>query len=96
MTRSLVVDAAITVRPGFPSDGLERMRTAVISRVAQYDIGEQVWSNDILSALETIPGTRVTALTVQEGSRDISGVDVPLDALWDLPLANFTIILSGI
>ena len=96
VTRQLVVTADVTVQPGFQSDGLAQMRTGVIERVGLYGIGEQVWSNDILASLEAVRGTRVTALSVQEGGRDISGVSVPLDALWNLTSSNLTITLSGL
>ena len=94
--RELDVTATVAVRPGFPADGLAKIRTAIFTRVGQYEIGEQIWENDILSAIEFVTGTRVTALSVQEAGRDISGVAVPLDVAWTLPAANLTITLTGI
>ena len=79
---------------GFPADGLDRIRAAVTAVVAFYGIGGQVWSNDLLAAVETIPGTRVTALTVQHDSADVSGVDPPLDALWTVAAADLTIVVT--
>ena len=93
-TRALTIDANVSVRDGFPSDGLDQLKRAVTDRVNDYGIGEQVWQNDILCELERIPGTRVTALTVQDGSTNISGMEVPIDVRWSLPAANLTITLA--
>ena len=57
-------------------------------------MGEQVWLNDLLSVVEAVGGTRVTSLTVTDGTNAVSGVDVPLDRVWSLPLANITITLT--
>ena len=92
--RELTVTVAVTRRAGFPADGLAQLRTSVNDRVKEYGIGEQVWLNDLLCAFEAVPGTRVTSISVQEGSRDISGVMIPLDVIWALPAANLTINLS--
>ena len=62
--------------------------------VRGYDVGEQVWLNDLLSVVEAVGGTRVTSLTVTDGTNAVSGVDVPLDRVWSLPLANITITLT--
>ena len=92
--RALTIAADVTVLAGFPSDGLDRMRRNVADRVAAYGIGEQVWSNDILGAIEGVAGTRATSLTVQEAGRDISGVAVPIDVRWALTAANLTVTLA--
>ena len=59
-----------------------------------YAIGEQVWSNDLLGAAERVPGTRVTALTVQSGGADASGVAVDLANRWTLEAADLTITVA--
>ena len=93
-SRDLTITMDVTRQDRFPSDGLDQIRQSVFSRIESYEIGEQVWSNDILTAAEIVPGTRVTSLSVQEGGRDISGVDVPLDCVWRLPGGNLTITVT--
>ena len=90
----LTISFTVTRRAGYPADGLNLIREAVIQRVAEYGIGEQVWANDILCAAEAIPGTRITALSVQENSRDVSGVAIPLDVVWTLPTGNLSVTIT--
>ena len=92
--RDLVLTATVTRQPGFPADGVDRIRTALVNRAAAYDIGEQAWLNDFLSAAETVPGTRISALTLQYAGADVSGTAVPLDSLWRLTVANITLTVS--
>lgn len=93
--RELTVTADVTPDTAlFPGDGLEQLRTAIYDQVAGYGIGQQLWANDVLSAMEAVPGTRVTSLTVQEGGRNASGADVPPDTLWKLPAANLNITVA--
>ena len=93
-TRDLVVTADIMRRSGFPADGLARMRIALVERVDEYGVGDQVWLNDLLCAIEAVPGTRITSITVQYDSADISGVAVPANILWDLDAANITLTIT--
>ena len=90
-TRALTVTFTLTVRSGFPADGLNDVRRAVRARVAEYGIGEEVWLNDLLCAAEEVRGTRVTNFTVQSNGEDVSGVAVPLDRLWSLAENDLTI-----
>ena len=90
----LTIEFTVTRQAGFPADGLNQLREAVSRRVSEYDIGEQLWLNDILCAAEAIAGTRISALSVQANSADVSGVAVPLDQVWTLPAANLTITIS--
>ena len=92
--RALTVTVTVTRQPGFPADGLNAIRSAVTSRVAGYDVGEQLWSNDLLVASETIAGTRVTAISVQYNGVDVSGISPPLDIVWALPAANLTVTVT--
>ena len=92
--RELAVDLDVTRQPGFPADGLTQIRTNVTAIVDAYGVGEQVWSNDILRVAEGVQGTRVTTITVQYAGVDASGVAVPLDILWSLPIANLTITIT--
>ena len=92
--RPLTVTLAVTRYPQFPSDGLTLLRAAVTDVVNAYDIGEQVWSNDLLTAAESIPGTRVTSISVQHDSTNASGAAVPADGVWTLPAANLTVNLT--
>ena len=92
--RALTVSATVTRRAGFPADGFAQLRAAVQAVVAGYGIGDEVWQNDILTAMERVAGTRVTALTVQYSSAAISGVAVPLDVIWTLAAADLEITIS--
>ena len=87
-TRQLVVRATVRRRPGFPATGLEQLRDAALAVVRGYAVGEELWRNDILAAMERIPGTRVTVLTVQSDGEDVSGEPVPLDQVWSLTASN--------
>lgn len=92
--RPLTLVLAVTKQVGFPADGLNLIRRAVTAVVDGYPLGAQLWANDLLAAVERVPGTRVTSLSVQHDSADVSGVDVPLDARWTLPAANVTITIT--
>ena len=70
------------------------MREGVLARVRQYGVGVQLWSNDLLTTGELIPGTRITAITVQYDSTDVSGVAVPLTNLWTLGSSDLTIVVT--
>ena len=59
-----------------------------------YELGEQVWSNDLLGAAERVPGTRISALSVQSDGVDVSGVDVDLANRWTLDVADLTITVA--
>ena len=89
--KALTVTMTLTRRPGFPADGLPRVRTNVLARVAEYEVGAELWANDLLCEAERVAGTRITALTVQHGGVAQSGVAQPLDNLWTLELGNLTI-----
>ena len=89
--RVLTIVMTVMRRDGFPADGLDRIRAAVESVTSSYDIGQEVWLNDYLSAVESVGGTRVTALTVQSDGTDVSGVATSFDTVWTLPSANLTI-----
>ncbi len=92
----LTVTVEATATREFPSNGLELLRLLLIGTVEQYQIGSQVWANDLLAAAESVTGTRVTSLTVKRGSTDVSGVEVPLDIDWTLPVANLTISITTV
>ena len=90
-TRDLTVDLSVTRQAGFLGDGLNLIRTAVTNVVDGYELGEQVWANDLIAAAESIGGTRVTTSSTQHDSSDVSGVAVPLDTLWAMPSTNLTV-----
>ena len=92
--RALTIAATVERFQGFPADGLNQMRAAPVEVVVSYAIGQQAWSNDILRALEGVPGTRVTALTVQHDSTDVSGVEVALDNLWTVQASDVAITIA--
>lgn len=89
--RDLDVSLDVARQPGFPADGLDRIRTAIGGVVDGYGVGEQLWAPDIQRVAEGVPGTRVTNLTVQYDSAAVSGLEVPLDVVWRLPATNLTI-----
>ena len=79
----------------FPADGLNQIRQLVTNRVAAYDIGEQFWSNDILSTVESIPGTRVTTpITATYLTEAVSGADVPVNIKWRVLSDDLTVTLT--
>ena len=92
--RALTITVAVTRQAGFPADGTNDMRRAITAVVDAYDIGQQVWANDILRAAEGVNGTRVTAITVQYNTVDVSGISPPLDSIWTLPGANLAVTLT--
>lgn len=92
--RPLTVTMSVTRQPGFPSDGLDRIRDALTARVAAYDLGATVYLNDLLAVAQNVPGSQVTAITVQHDSADVNGTAPPLDALWTLPTANLAITIT--
>ena len=92
--RELTVTLTLTRGVGFPADGLNLIRNAIAAVVNNYDIGEQVWANDILSVAEAVGGTRVTSISVEYNSTNASGVAVPLDIVWTLPTANLSITIT--
>ncbi len=89
--RALTVSLTLTRRPGFPADGLSQVREAILNRVTEYQIGEEVWNNDLLCAAEAVRGTRITNLVVEYNSSSVDGVAVELSALWVLASSNLTI-----
>ena len=91
--RELTISFMLTRQAVFPSDGLSLARKAVIDRVVMYGLGEQLWANDILSAVEGIGGTRVMALSIQYGGVDVSGVNPPLDGRWTVSEENINIMI---
>ena len=93
--RELTIDMTVMRRDGFPADGLDRIQGCCCNGVASgYGIGQEVWLNDFLSAIESVGGTRVTTLTVQSDSINVSGVAVSFDTVWTLPSANLTITIT--
>ena len=94
VTQNLTVTVSVTASGDYPADGLNRIRAVLTAVVAGYGIGGEVWSNDLLTAVEAIGGTRVTAITVQHDSVDVSGVAPALDTVWALPTANLTVTVT--
>ena len=92
--RALVVSVDVARQPGFPADGLARIRTAIEAVVEGYEIGQQAWLNDFLVAIESVGGTRASNLTVTHGGDAVSGVEIPLDSIWRLAPASITINIS--
>ena len=93
-TQNLTVTIAVTAFGDYPADGLNQIREVLAEVAAGYGIGDQVWSNDLLSAVERLSGTRVTSITVTHGTVDVSGVSPALDTLWALPTANLAITVT--
>ena len=89
--RALVVSVDVARQPGFPADGLTRIRNAILDVANGYDIGQQAWLNDFLVAIESIPGTRASNLTATHEGEAVSGVAIPLDSIWRLAPAAITI-----
>ena len=93
--RDLTIFFTVRRDENFPADGLNQIRQTVTDRVNRYGIGEQFWSNDIISDVERIPGTRVTtAVTATYNNVAVSGVDVPVNIKWSIPSDNLTVTLT--
>ena len=92
--RDLSLTVVVTRFAGFPADGLARIRAAVVAVADGYAVGEQAWLNDFLSAIESVPGTRASGLAVTHDGAAVSGVAVPLDAVWRLAADNIEITIS--
>ena len=92
--RALAVTVDVARQPGFPADGLTRIRNAILAVANGYEIGQQAWLNDFLVAIESVPGTRASNLTVTHEGDAVSGVEIPLDAIWRLSTAAITINIS--
>lgn len=91
--RDLTVGMTLTRRGPFPSDGLSQVRAAVLAQVEAYQIGDEIWLNDLLCEAERVRGTRITLMTVEAGGVAVSGIPVPLDNLWRLPASNLTVMV---
>ena len=87
----LTVSFTLTVRSGFPADGLTQVRQNVLERVVEYGIGQEVWAPDLSCEAERVPGTRITNFVVTANGQEVSGVAVPLTRLWRLQTNNLTI-----
>ena len=92
--RDLTLTAAVSRQAKFPADGLNLLRAAVTAVVDTYTVGQQAWLGDFEQAMEAVQGTRVTSISLQHNSVDVSGVDVSLDSVYTLPAANITITIS--
>ena len=92
--RPLTVTVAVTRMGAFPADGLTRIRNAVNIVIGGYDVGEQLWANDLLAAVESVGGTRVTSLTATFGSAAVSGAAVPADGIWTIPAGNLSVTVT--
>ena len=91
MLREIDVTFSLTRRAGFPADGLTQARDAVTGRVGAYGVGEELWGNDLLAAVERIPGTRVTAMSVLLDGADVSGEPAPLNGIWGVKKIDVTV-----
>ena len=87
-THPLTVTADVTRTGAFPADGLNLLRTALINQIDSYDVGDPVRHNDLLIAMESVPGTRVTNLMVAGDESNPPGV------VWSLSNANIRITVS--
>ena len=71
-----------------------RAQLDILGAAEGYAIGEEAWINDLLGAAERVPGTRITLLTVQADSADVSGVGVDLGKLWALAAGDLSITVT--
>ena len=90
--------AALRLRVGGYSTLTDEEKRLVGERQAAergYEIGDQVWLNDLLCMIEAVhrhAGDEPSA--VQHDSTDVSGVAQPLDALWTLATGDITITIT--
>ena len=84
----LNIAVTATQAAGFPADGYQRILDALTNRVDAYGIGEPIRNNDLLVAMELIPGCQVARLAVTGNS------ETPLSTRWRLPVENIDITLN--
>ena len=90
--RRLACSFTMTRGTGFPSDGLDSARRAVLARVTEYGIGAELWLPDLSCEAEAVPGTRISNFSVTDAAGEaVSGLPVPIDNLWSLSLADLSI-----
>ena len=87
---TLTLTVAVTRVAGYPADGLERINAAVLA--VNYGIGENARRNDFIRAVEGIPGSHVTAVTLTSARATIS--DTPADVRHTIYANNVTVTLS--
>ena len=92
--RALSVSFTATRRAGFPGDGLNDLKRAVMAVVEGYPIGHEPWIGDFTSAAERVAGTRISLMTVQSDSADVSGVEPDLSVRWTLAEGDISITLA--
>ena len=87
---ALTLTVAVTRVAGYPADGLQRINAAVLS--VSYGIGADARENDFIRAVEGVPGSQVTAVTLTSARAAIA--DTPADVRHTLAAASVTITLS--
>ena len=88
VTFDLVVDST------FPADGLLQMRTRLVEVVSALPMGSSLWPNDLLVVLESLPGTRVSNLSVTHGGSNAADITPLPDSLWVLAASNIEITVA--
>ena len=94
VNRALAVAVGLTLRPGFPGDGLNDIRAALIAIADAYPIGSEVWDGDFRAAAEGIAGTRITSIGVTAGGTNVSAVAADLVVKWTLATGDITITVT--
>ena len=71
-------------------DALAEIKAAIVNRVKQYDMGETIWSNDLLAVAELVQGAKITNISVTHNSADVNDVSQPAYVQWVLTENNIT------
>ena len=91
IARAVTVTATVAQRARFPADGRDRITNAVVDVIRRYAIGVTPWLGDVQAAIENVPGTRASAVTMQSSSADISNVEPDLATVWQVATGDVTI-----
>ena len=90
------VSIGVTLRDGFPSDGVAQIEAALSEHVGRLGIGYGLASNELYGPAYSIPGHVVTSLTVgRKGATGaVTTAGIPLNATLSLATADITVTAS--
>jgi len=91
------VQLTTTAQAGFPTDGLERIRSSLVEAVSELDIGSGLVANALFPAAYAIPGHVVSSLTVDRmGSSDgVDTTDLDRNEYLTLSAENATVTVTS-
>ena len=95
-SRELTLAATVRRLPAFPADGLSRLRAAAIAAVDSLGNGVAPRVNQLIAAMEGVPGAAVTAMGITDKPAAIAAdtVSVPVDGYYTLADSDIAITLA--